>query len=78
MRAKTWHEDSVPLEGLWGALQAPETLSSFYLGARDGLALANPPCLAVLGHCSENHATSGRNLAPKRDRSNLGEVELQG
>lgn len=92
MRAETWHEDRVPLERLWGAPLSSESLPLYRFNARLQMTLPWPvllpcPCwdtvvgrpslIAVRGLCSE-HATWGRNVAPKCDRSNLEEVELQG
>lgn len=88
-----WHKDRVFLERLWGAPLSPESLSSSYFNARLqmtspwpiplaclcwGTAAGRALPLAVRGLRSEHKATWGRNVAPKCDRSNLEEVELQG
>lgn len=88
VRAENWYEDRIPLEMLWRA-----ALLLFCFNIRLQMILPWPvplvhPCwssaarhvllLAVRGLRSQHNATWGRNVAPKCDRSNLEEVELQG
>lgn len=55
------------------ALPWPIPIACPYSGTAAGRVLA----LTVGGLCSHHLTASGRNLAPKCDRSNLEEVELQ-